>query len=74
MEDLHKTSQSSLLDMYKEELNRPTKKKKINEDAPASLFDIHEGIVDEDHELYGVDEIKLQEQQENTHLKKAENL
>jgi len=74
MQDLHKTSQSSLLDMYKEELNQPTKKKKINEDAPASLFDIHEDIVDEDHELYGVDEIKLQEQQENTHLKKAENL
>ena len=74
MKDLHKTSQSSILDMYKDELNSTSKKKKIGEDAPSSLYDIHGSAVNETQELYGIDEVKLQEQQEKTHLTKAENL
>ncbi|GLS89688.1 hypothetical protein GCM10007916_07550 [Psychromonas marina] len=77
MKDLHKTSQSSLIDMYKDQLqqpNRKKKKKKKNDDAPSSLFETHQNAVDEEQELYGVDEVKLQEQQETAHLKKTKNL
>lgn len=75
MKGLHTTSQSSLLDMYKDELKQPVKKKKkIEPEAPSSLFDRHQDAVNEEQELYGIDEVKLQEQQETAHLKKAENL
>jgi len=74
MNDLHKTSQSSLIDMYKDELQQPSKKKKTDNDAPSSLFETHQDAVDEEQELYGIDEVKLQEKQETAHLKKAENL
>lgn len=69
MQDLHKTSQSSLIDMYKNELNIPTKKKKVTDDAPSSLVEMYESAVNEEQELYGINEVELQEQQETAHLK-----
>lgn len=74
MKGLHKTSQSSLIDMYKDELQQSPKKKKRTNNAHSSLFETHQDAVDEEQELYGVDEVKLQEQQETAHLKKADNL
>jgi biopolymer transport protein ExbB/TolQ len=71
MQDLHKTSQSSLIDMYKNKLNATTKKKKIADDAPSSLPETYETAVDEEQELYGINEVELQEQQETAHLKQA---
>lgn len=68
MQDLHKTSQSSLIDMYKNELNIPTKKK-VADDAPSSLVEMYESAVNEEQELYGINEVELQEQQETAHLK-----
>ena len=74
MQDLHKTSQSSLLEMYKEELSGTSKKKKIADDAPISLMQMYDSAVDEAQELYGINEVDLQEQQENAHLTEADNL
>lgn len=80
MKDLHKTSQSSLIEMYKDTLNqgpqkRKRKRKNKNADnSHSSLFETHQSAVNDEQELYGVDEVKLQEQQETAHLKKAENL
>lgn len=74
MEDLNKTSQSSLIDMYKEELDSlPTKKRK-DDKGQSSLAELYGSAVNEESELYGVNEVELQEQQENAHLKKADNL
>jgi biopolymer transport protein ExbB/TolQ len=72
MQDLHKTSQSSLIDMYKNELNTPTKKRKIANDAPPSLLDMYKNTVNEDQELYGINEVELQEKQETAHLKQVD--
>tara|TARA_R110001583_G_scaffold21088_1_gene80247 strand:+ start:12577 stop:13644 length:1068 start_codon:yes stop_codon:yes gene_type:complete len=72
MEDLHKTSQSSLMDMYKNELNIPTKKRKIADNAPPSLLDRYKDSANENQELYGINEVELQEQQETAHLKQLE--
>jgi biopolymer transport protein ExbB len=69
MQDLQKTSQSSLIDMYKDELNIPTKKRKIADDAPPSLLDRYKDSANEEQELYGISEVDLQEQQETAHLK-----
>ncbi|WP_022942926.1 MotA/TolQ/ExbB proton channel family protein [Psychromonas hadalis] len=71
MKDLQTTSQSSIIDMYKNELNISFKKKKIAEDAPSSLQDRYESAVNEKQELYGINEVELQEQQETAHLKKT---
>jgi len=72
MQDLRKTSQSSLIDMYKNELNIPGKKKKIADNAPSSLLDMYKDGVNEEQELYGINEVELQEQQETAHLKQTE--
>ncbi len=72
MQDLNKTSQSSLIDMYKNELNIPSKKKKIADNAPSSLLDTYKDSVNEEQELYGINEVELQEQQETAHLKQTE--
>lgn len=72
MKGLHKTSQSSLIDMYKDELNTPTKKKKIADDAPAPLVEMYKSAVNEEQELYGINEVELQEQQETAHLKQLD--
>ena len=75
MSDLHKTSQSSLIDMYKNELNNPTKKKKGKKDtdnAPSSLIEMYQSAVNEEQELYGINEVELQEQQETAHLKQTQ--
>lgn len=76
MKNLHKTSQSSLIDMYKDELNKAPKKKKKKHDvnAPSSLFEVHQNAVNEKQELYGVDEVKLQEQQEIASIERAKYL
>ena len=71
MQDLHKTTQSSIIDMYKDELNNSPKKKKIADDAPSSLIEMYESAVNEEQELYGINEVELQEQQESAHLKKS---
>lgn len=71
MQDIHKTSQSSLMDMYKNELNGSPKKKKTVQGAPSSLIEMYKSAVDEEKELYGINEVELQEQQETAHLKQA---
>ncbi|PKF63130.1 MotA/TolQ/ExbB proton channel family protein [Psychromonas sp. psych-6C06] len=73
MQDLQKTSQSSLIDMYKEELSASPRKRKKGVNGPSSLFEMYKSAVNEDQELYGVNEVELQEQQETAHLKKVEN-
>ena len=72
MTDLNKTSQSSIMDMYKDELKTPTRKRKVADDAPPSLLDRYQHSANEEQELYGIDEVSLQEQQETAHLKKLE--
>lgn len=72
MKDLHKTSQSSLMDMYKNELNVPIKKRKVADNAPPSLLDRYKDSANEVQELYGINEVELQEQQETAHLKQLE--
>lgn len=73
MEGLQKPSASSLIDMYKDELETSSKAKKRGKDGAPSLLDIYDDAVSEDQELYGVNEVELQEQQENAHLKKADH-
>lgn len=73
MQDLHKTSQSSIIEMYKNELNIATKKQKVVDDAPSSLLETYKSAVNEKQELYGIDEVELQQQQETAHLTQLKN-
>lgn len=66
MKNLHKTSQSSLLDMYDDKL------KNTDDTQQPSLAEVYNSAVDEEQEFYGVNEVALQEQQEQAHLKKAD--
>ena len=72
MQDLHKTSQSSIIDMYKNELNSVTNNKKVVDGSPSPLIERYEEAANETQELYGVDEVELQEQQETAHLKTSQ--
>ena len=45
----------------------------INKTTQASLLELYAGNPDDQGELYGIDEVKLQELQETAHLKKQKN-
>ena len=45
----------------------------INKTTQASLLELYAGNPDDQEEFYGIDEVKLQEQQETAHLKKQKN-
>jgi len=51
------------------EVNIHKEMKGLNKSSPASLLEMYSESLDDQHEFYGIDEVKLQELQETAHLK-----